>query len=150
MTNLIEIINLNVKVGDKLILEGLNLKIKKGEVHVIFGQNGCGKSTLLAAIMGLPGYKITKGKILLNGKRIDHKKTDYISNLGVGLAFVVEGVSENIISLIVAFAAGNFLYIAGSDLVPELHKTPDTKRSLVQLTSIFIGIALMFILLLIE
>jgi len=97
--NIIEIINLNVKVGGQSILNGLNLKIKTGEVHVIFGQNGSGKSTLLSAIMGLPGYKVSKGKIIFHGKRIEHKKTDYISRLGLGIAFQnppsIEGVQIN-------------------------------------------------------
>ena len=49
-----------------------------------------------------------------------------------------------------ALAAGSFLYIAGSDLVPELHRTSNIRHSLGQLAAILVGIALMFALLLLE
>lgn len=70
--------------------------------------------------------------------------------LGTLLAFVTQTISSEMIPIITAFAAGNFIYIAGSDIIPELHKSLSLKRSFVQLTSIFIGIGLMFLLLLIE
>jgi len=43
---------LKVAVGDALILDGVNLEIQEGEVHVLLGPNGAGKTTLLMAIMG--------------------------------------------------------------------------------------------------
>ena len=49
-----------------------------------------------------------------------------------------------------AFAAGGFIYIAGSDLVPELHKTREIKKSLTQILSISIGFMVMVILALLE
>lgn len=70
--------------------------------------------------------------------------------VGLFLAFAVQGTSEQLVPLISAFAAGNFLYIAGSDLVPELHKTSNLKKSFIQFTAILVGIALMFALLLFE
>lgn len=70
--------------------------------------------------------------------------------VGLFLAFAVQNVSEQLIPLLSAFAAGNFLYIAGSDLVPELHKTSSLKKSFIQLSAILVGIALMFALLLLE
>jgi len=73
-----------------------------------------------------------------------------LSIVGVGIAFVIGGASETFIPAVLAFAAGGFLYIAGSDLVPELHKTENIKQSLQQLVAILIGIALMFLLLLFE
>ncbi|MFH1170016.1 MAG: ZIP family metal transporter [Candidatus Vogelbacteria bacterium] len=53
-------------------------------------------------------------------------------------------------SVFLALAAGGFLYIAGSDLVPELHKTTDLKKSALQLLAIIIGISLMLLLKLID
>lgn len=57
---------------------------------------------------------------------------------------------EQVTPALIAIAAGSFLYIAGSDLVPELHKTLDVRKSLLQLIGISIGVGLMFALLFIE
>jgi Fe-S cluster assembly ATP-binding protein len=66
----LEIRDLQVKVGDTRILNGITLTIRSGEVHAIMGPNGAGKSTLSAAIMGKPGYEITGGSITLDGKDV--------------------------------------------------------------------------------
>ena len=69
MTTL-EIRDLHVSVGSTQILNGITLTIKSGEVHAVMGPNGAGKSTLSAAIMGKPGYTVTGGSILLDGKDV--------------------------------------------------------------------------------
>ena len=69
MTTL-EIRDLHVSVGATQILNGITLTIKNGEVHAVMGPNGAGKSTLSAAIMGKPGYTVTSGSILLDGKDV--------------------------------------------------------------------------------
>ena len=69
MTTL-EIRDLHVSVGTTQILNGIALTIKSGEVHAVMGPNGAGKSTLSAAIMGKPGYTVTSGSILLDGKDV--------------------------------------------------------------------------------
>ena len=69
MTTL-EIRDLHVSVGTTQILNGITLTIKSGEVHAVMGPNGAGKSTLSAAIMGKPGYSVTSGSILLDGKDV--------------------------------------------------------------------------------
>ena len=66
----LEIRDLQVKVGDTQIINGITLTIRSGEVHAIMGPNGAGKSTLSAAIMGKPGYEITGGSITLDGKDV--------------------------------------------------------------------------------
>ncbi|MED7789506.1 Fe-S cluster assembly ATPase SufC [Francisella sp. 19X1-34] len=70
---LLEIKDLHVSVGDnkKQILKGLNLTMKKGEVHAIMGPNGAGKSTLSNVLAGKDGYEITQGSITFDGKDID-------------------------------------------------------------------------------
>ena len=84
---MLEIKNLDVEVDKKKILRGINLEVGKGEVHVIFGPNGSGKSTLLAAIMGLPQYKIKRGKIIFKGRKINELPIWERAKLGIGIAF---------------------------------------------------------------
>ena len=85
--NILEITGLHVTVGEKEIISGVDLCIKKGEIHVLFGPNGSGKSTLLCAIMQLPGYTISEGSIRVHGTDTSGLSTDTIANLGVGISF---------------------------------------------------------------
>ena len=67
--------------------------------------------------------------------------------LGTATVFIFGQNINSYIPILIAFAAGGFLYIAGSDLVPELHKTSNKKESFLQFVAIIIGIAIMFALL---
>lgn len=62
------ITDIEVKIKNKEIIKKLSLEINAGEVHAIMGPNGAGKSTLCSAIMGHPSYKVSKGKITLDGE----------------------------------------------------------------------------------
>ena len=70
--------------------------------------------------------------------------------LGATTALVVVAAVQGAAEYIIPFAAGNFIYIAGSDLVPELHKTKHAGHSLVQLIAILVGVILMAGLLFVE
>ena len=83
----LEIQNLHVKVEDKEIIKGIDLKIKEGEIHAVMGPNGSGKSTLSYTIMGHPNYEVTKGKILFGGKSILGLEPNKRAELGIFLAF---------------------------------------------------------------
>jgi Fe-S cluster assembly ATP-binding protein len=83
---LLEVKDLHVSIGDKEILKGLNLQIKKGEVHAIFGPNGSGKTTLLNAIMGFAGYTV-QGKIIFEGKDIVQLPVNERARMGIGISF---------------------------------------------------------------
>jgi zinc and cadmium transporter len=63
--------------------------------------------------------------------------------LGGIAAFWISSLNEFAVPLIAAFAAGNFIYIAGSDIVPELHKTVGIKKSLLQFFMLVLGIGIM-------
>lgn len=94
--NLLEIKNLHVNVGGKNILHGIDLTIRKGETHVVFGPNGGGKTTLLMTIMGFPRYEITDGSIFFKGQDITNMPLDERARLGIGISLqrppVVRGV----------------------------------------------------------
>ncbi len=62
--------DLRVEVGGKEILKGVNLEVEPGKVHALMGPNGAGKSCLANTLMGNPKYKITGGKIMLDGEDI--------------------------------------------------------------------------------
>lgn len=79
--------NLHVSIDGTPIIKGLNMTVRKGEVHAIMGPNGTGKSTLSYAVMGHPNYEITKGDILIDGKSILEMAPDERSREGIFLAF---------------------------------------------------------------
>ena len=65
---LLEIKNLHAGIDGKEILKGIDLEMGPGEVHAIMGPNGAGKSTLGAILTGRPGYEVTEGTVLYQGK----------------------------------------------------------------------------------
>ncbi len=83
----LEIKDLHISIGDKPIVKGLSLTIRRGEVHAIMGPNGTGKSTLAKAIAGHPDYAITGGDVLIEGKSILEMEPDERARAGVFLAF---------------------------------------------------------------
>ena len=94
---LFEIQNLHVEVDGKKVLNGVNLTIRKGEVHAVMGRNGTGKTTLSYALMGHPKYNLTQGKILLDGEDITHLSPEERARKRLFLAFqypvAIPGVS---------------------------------------------------------
>jgi len=66
----LEVINLSVKVRDKLVLKNVSLTVDYGTIHAVMGPNGSGKSSLAYAIMGREGYEVVSGDIRLDGESI--------------------------------------------------------------------------------
>lgn len=84
---MLQIQNLHVSVGDQEILKGINLEVKPGEVHAIMGPNGSGKSTLSNIVAGRPGYTITQGSILYEGRDITDLSIEERACEGIFLSF---------------------------------------------------------------
>jgi Fe-S cluster assembly ATP-binding protein len=84
---MLDIRNLHARAGDREILRGINLVVNKGEVHAIMGPNGSGKSTLAAVVAGRPGYEVTEGEVLLDGKDLLELEPEERAREGVFLAF---------------------------------------------------------------
>jgi Fe-S cluster assembly ATP-binding protein len=84
---LLEIKNLKVAIENNMILNELNLKIQKGEIHAIMGPNGSGKSTFSKVVAGHPAYSILEGDILFKGNSIIELSPEERSHLGIFLAF---------------------------------------------------------------
>ncbi|VAX27338.1 Iron-sulfur cluster assembly ATPase protein SufC [hydrothermal vent metagenome] len=83
---LLEIKGLTFEVGDKRIIDNLNLSIEAREVHALVGTNGTGKSTLACLIMGCNGYKPSSGEIILEGRCIDNLEIHERARLGIAMA----------------------------------------------------------------
>ena len=84
---MLEIKGLGVNVGGEEVLQDIDLNIDPGEVHVLLGPNGAGKTTLLMAIMGMPGYEVTRGDILFQGESILPLSVEERARRGIGMAF---------------------------------------------------------------
>lgn len=87
MDNLLEIKQLQVSIQEKQILKGLNLCVRKGEIHAIMGPNGAGKSTLAKVLAGDPSYEVTGGEVLFSGKNILELSPEERAHLGIFMGF---------------------------------------------------------------
>jgi Fe-S cluster assembly ATP-binding protein len=85
MTELV-IEGLEVSVGGRRILKGVDLKVASGEIHAVMGPNGSGKSTLSHVIAGRPGYDVTGGSIRLDGLELLGKPAWQRAQAGLFLA----------------------------------------------------------------
>ena len=84
---MLEIKNLKAQIEDKTILNGVNLKVNKGEAHAIMGPNGSGKSTLSSVIAGNEDYEVSSGSITYEGDDLLEMAPEERSHRGVFLSF---------------------------------------------------------------
>ena len=79
--------DLKVEVGDREILQNVNLHVPPGETHILFGPNGSGKTSLMMTIMGFSGYRVTGGKITFKGEDVTYMPIYERARLGIGVLF---------------------------------------------------------------
>jgi Fe-S cluster assembly ATP-binding protein len=84
---MLKIENLTAEIEGKLILKGISLEVKAGEVHAIMGPNGSGKSTLAAALAGREFVNITGGTIQYDGSDLIEKSPEERARAGLFLGF---------------------------------------------------------------
>ena len=84
---LLKISGLHASIGDKEILKGIDLEIRKGEIHAVMGPNGAGKSTLSSVLAGKPQYEVTAGSIEFDGKDLLAMSPEERSWAGIFMSF---------------------------------------------------------------
>ena len=84
---LLRVVNLSVTVGERKVLENINLYIEEGQTYVLFGPNGSGKTSLAMTLIGNPNFKIKTGKIFFKHQDITNWETNKRIKLGMGISF---------------------------------------------------------------
>src|SRR5258708_34545333 len=79
--------NLQARVEDKAILNGINLTVKEGEIHAIMGPNGSGKSTLASVLAGRADFEVTQGSVDFLGKDLLTLSPEDRAREGIFMAF---------------------------------------------------------------
>src|SRR5665213_1609763 len=82
---LVETIRISKEFPGVKALSGVDFKLERGEVHVLFGENGAGKSTLISILSGV--YRPTSGSLLMDGKTVDFRSVHDAAKRGVGTVF---------------------------------------------------------------
>src|SRR5688572_32908723 len=85
--SVLEIKNLHASIAGKEILRGVDLTVNEGEVHAVMGPNGSGKSTLAQVLAGHPGFVVTGGEVLYDGRNLLEMPPEERARAGLFLAF---------------------------------------------------------------
>ena len=88
---MIKLKNVKKSFGEKKVLNGVNLEIRKGETLVIIGKSGCGKSVMLKLIMGL--LKPNSGNITIEGQSIIGLKQKELYGIRKKFGFLFQGAA---------------------------------------------------------
>ena len=135
---LLSIKNLHASINGKEILRGINLEVKKGEVHAIMGPNGTGKSTLASVIAGREVFEVTEGEITYKGKNLLKLPIEDRAREGIFIGFQypveIPGVS---ITNFMRTAVNEIRKYKGLDPIPavEFLKLMEENKRLVEIQS---------------
>lgn len=123
---MLEIKNLQAKVEEKQILNGINLTVNPGEVHAIMGPNGSGKSTLASVLAGRDEYEVTGGEVVFRGENLLEMSPEDRARKGLFLAFQypveIPGVTN-----------ANFLKTALNEIRKANGQTPMDSKEFLQI-----------------
>lgn len=86
IAHVLEVKGLRAAAAGSVILHGVDLTVRSGEVHAVMGPNGSGKSTLAHVIMGRPGYEVLGGSLTLDGEDLLAKAPYERAQAGLFLA----------------------------------------------------------------
>ncbi|MDA3847641.1 MAG: Fe-S cluster assembly ATPase SufC [Vallitaleaceae bacterium] len=123
--NILTIEGLKTIIDEKLIIDGLNLTVNKGEIHVIMGPNGAGKSTLANALMGHPSYDNVGGKVQFMGEDLNDMKVNERAKKGLFLSFQYP-------EMIPGITVENFLRTAKASVTGEKQGVISFSKSLME------------------
>ncbi len=82
---LVEMTRISKEFPGVQALSGVDFKLERGEVHVLFGENGAGKSTLISILSGV--YRPTSGSMRIDGEEVDFRSVHDATERGVGTVF---------------------------------------------------------------
>lgn len=132
-TPVLEVRDLSVSAGERPVLRGVSLAVLPGEVHVLLGPNGGGKTTLLMAVMGMPGYRVTAGRVLFRGEDVTELAADERARRGIALSFqrppAVRGVTARAL-LGEILARRGLAAAAAEELAASINSGPLLERDL--------------------
>jgi Fe-S cluster assembly ATP-binding protein len=139
---LLSIKNLHASINGKEILRGIDLEVKKGEVHAIMGPNGTGKSTLASVIAGREVFEVTEGEILYKEKNLLKLSIEDRAREGIFIGFQypveIPGVS---MTNFMRTAVNEIRKYKGLDPVPAVDflKLMEANKQLVEIQSNLTG-----------
>ncbi|MCS7099251.1 MAG: ATP-binding cassette domain-containing protein [Sulfolobales archaeon] len=116
----LELRNVSVAVGSRVVLSSVNMKIGYRELHVLVGPNGSGKTSLLNAVVGIKPYEVVSGQVLLMGEDVTREPPNVKARKGLVLAHQLPPVVKGVV-------VGKF--------VEELARRFDVKKSYVDMLS---------------
>lgn len=124
MKNTLSISHVSSLVGDRPVLNDVNLTVKEGEIHALMGPNGAGKTSLAMVLAGNPAYKIKRGKIIIGDDDITKISPELRSRKGLFVSFQkpveIPGVSLlNILRVAIGLDFRERIKMAQTDLGEE-------------------------------
>lgn len=127
---IIEMVNITKRFPGIIANDGINLRLKKGEIHALLGENGAGKSTLMSILFGL--YQPDEGVIKKNGEEVIINNPNDATKLKIGMVhqhFKLVGVFSSLDNIILGQEPNRFGFIDRKQAIDKI-KNLSTKYGL--------------------